>query len=206
MIMGGLAVLGGAALALRFGGGHLAGSGLRSPGAAQASETFAVASAPLASDCSNPSRELSSVPPGSPVGSQVGQFALDFTLPDLQGKPVTLSLLRGCVVILEFWASWCGPCRTTLPKVLDLAKKYQAKGLKVIGVSLDARAEDAKRFLEENGFNFTTLWGSFWDARQVAEKYGVRAIPMTFLIDRQGIIRYVGHPAYLTEDLLAPWL
>jgi peroxiredoxin len=141
------------------------------------------------------------------IGNQVGQVAPDFTLPDFAGKPVTLSTFRGCLVILDFWASWCKPCLTTMPKIEALRERHQARGLKVVAVSLDYRLEDAARYLAANGFDdFLALWGSFAQARTVARAYGVHAIPRAVLIDRQGIIRFIGHPQGLTEDIISPWL
>jgi len=137
------------------------------------------------------------------IGNQVGQVAPDFTLPDL----FTLSSFRGCPVILYFWATWCKPCLNVTPKLEALRQRYQERGLKVVAVSLDHRQEDAARYLEANGFkDFMALRGSFAEARNVALTYGVSAIPRTILVDRQGIIRFVGHPQDLTEAIVSPWL
>jgi len=145
--------------------------------------------------------------PSIGIGNQVGQVAPDFTLPDLAGKAFSLSSFRGCPVILDFWATWCKPCLTAIPKLEALRQRYQAWGLKVVAVSLDYRQEDAVRYLEANGFkDFMALWGSFAEARSVALTYGVSAIPRTILVDRQGIIRFVGHPQDLTEAIVSPWL
>lgn len=141
------------------------------------------------------------------IGNQVGQVAPDFTLPDLAGKAFALSSFRGCPVILDFWATWCKPCLTAIPKLEALRQRYQAWGLKVVAVSLDYRQEDAARYIEANGFkDFTTLWGSFAEARSVAFTYGVSAIPRTILVDRQGIIRFIGHPQDLTDEIVSRWL
>ncbi len=194
-----LFVLAGLALGWTFWGRGLFGP--RSPTGAVAAER------PEAlPPCGNAERLTPAEALGVPVGNQVGQMAPDFALPDLEGQTVRLSSLRGCVVILEFWASWCGPCRATLPKVLSLAEKYKDKGVKVVGVSLDYRAEEAQRFLDQLGARLLTVWGSYWEARQVAEKYGVTGIPRTFVLDRQGVIRFVGHPVYLTEEILGSLL
>jgi len=148
-----------------------------------------------------------SPPPGSEVGHQVSQLAPDFALANLAGKPVTLSSFRGCPVLLDFWASWCKPCLATMPKLETLRQRYQERGLRIVAVSLDYRLADAARYIEANGFTeFTVVWGSFAEARKVALAYGVHAIPRTILIDRQGIIRFVGHPRDLTDEIIAPWL
>lgn len=144
---------------------------------------------------------------GIEVGYQIGQRAPDFALPDFSGVPVSLSSFRGCPVILDFWASWCKPCQMSVPKLETLRQKYQASGLKVVAVSLDYRREDAARFLEMYAIHgFINLWASFSEGRAVAHQYGIESIPRTVLLDRQGIIRFIGHPDSLTDAILAPWL
>lgn len=146
-------------------------------------------------------------PLGIEVGSQVGQLAPDFTLPDLSGSLVSLSSFRGCPVVLDFWASWCKPCQESTPILESLRQRYAPRGLKVVAVSLDYRREDAIRFLYDNGISeFIVLWAPFAEARAVARLFEVEAIPRTVLLDRQGVIRFVGHPQDLTDKVLAPWL
>jgi len=144
-------------------------------------------------------------PAATPTGIKVGQTAPDFTLQGLNGKNISLSDFRGRVVILDFWASWCTPCRASMPRLEALRKRYQDKGLVMLGVSLDRRKEDAKRFLTENGYSeLVAMWESLAASQAVAHLYGIFGIPHTFVIDRQGIIRYVGHPFYLTDAVLEP--
>jgi len=144
---------------------------------------------------------------GVEVGYQVGQRAPDFALPDLSGVPVSLFSLRGCPVILDFWASWCKPCQVSVPKLEALRQKHHASGLKVVAVSLDYRREDAARFLEAHDIRgFVNLWAPFAETRAVAHRFGIEFIPQTVLLDRQGIIRFIGHPNGLTDAILAPWL
>ncbi len=146
---------------------------------------------------------LSSVP----IGSQIGQRAPDFTLPDLTGRPVALSSFRGCPVVLDFWATWCKPCLISVPKLDALAQRHAAQGLKVVAVSLDYRREDAARFLEANAIHgFINLWAPFTEARAVAYLFGVESIPRTVLLDRHGVIRFIGHPQDLTDEIIARWL
>ncbi len=145
--------------------------------------------------------------PGVEVGYGVGQRAPDFALPDFSGVPVSLSAFRGCPVVLDFWASWCKPCQVSVPKLEALRQKYQAFGLKVVAVSLDYRREDAARFLEAHGIRgFINLWAPFSESRAVAHLFGIESIPRTVFLDRQGIIRFIGHPESLTDAVLAPWL
>ena len=90
-----------------------------------------------------------------------GEMAPDFALKDLSGNTFSLSSTRGKVVILDFWATWCPPCRKEIPHFVDLYKDYRAKGLEVIGVSLDRGATEAvKRLAEKYGINFPILMGN----------------------------------------------
>ena len=142
-----------------------------------------------------------------PVGNRVEQLAPEFTLAKLNGGEVALSDFRNRVVVLDFWATWCSPCRASMPGLEALRAHYQNKGLVVVSVSLDRSGEDARRYLERNGYEeFIGLWESLAAAKQVAGLYGVFGIPRTFVIDRDGIIRYSGHPARLTNAAIEPWL
>ena len=104
-----------------------------------------------------------------PVGNRVGQLAPEFTLAELNGGEVALSDFRKRVVVLDFWATWCSPCRASMPGLEALRARYQDKGLVVVSVSLDRSGEDARRYLERNGYEeFIGLWESLAAAKQVA--------------------------------------
>ncbi|MHB0970758.1 MAG: TlpA disulfide reductase family protein [Thermoanaerobaculia bacterium] len=125
------------------------------------------------------------------------QAAPDFALKDLSGRTVRLSDLRGKVVVLNFWATWCPPCRHEIPWFIDLQKKYGPKGLQVVGVSMDsASPADVAEFAKRMGINYTVAMGD----SQVAARYGgVRVLPTTFYIGRDGrIIRSV--PGLITQS------
>ncbi len=143
----------------------------------------------------------------NPVGVEVGQVAPEFILEDFQGEDVSLSDFRGQMVILDFWASWCSPCRYSMPHLDDLGARYQDQGLVVLGVCLDESGQDAAAFLAENGYsNVVAVWESYEAAQAVKQLYGVEEIPHTFLLDRQGIIRYSDHPIRLRDHHIEPWL
>jgi thiol-disulfide isomerase/thioredoxin len=114
-------------------------------------------------------------------------------LTDLNGRSVSFSDFRGKVVILDFWATWCAPCRVEIPQFVALQKQYGAKGLTVIGVSLDEQGLDVvKKFVKRLAVNYPIVIGN----EKVAEAYGgIDAIPTTFVIDRQGRImsRHMGY-------------
>ena len=110
--------------------------------------------------------------------------APDWQLRDVNGKPVNLAEFKGRLVVLNFWATWCPPCRQEIPGLVALQRKYQDKGLVIIGVSLDQRGPGVvKPFIGRFGVNYPVVMGN----EQIVSDYGgVEAIPTTFIIDRQG--------------------
>lgn len=149
------------------------------------------------------------VNPGEvPEGSAVGTRAYDFTALTTDGREITLSGLRGSVVLIEFWGSWCIPCKTSMPHINALWETYHDQGLVVLAVSTDTRAEDAVEYLAKNGFNgLTCLWEPGGKSTRIKLLYKVDWIPRSVMVDRTGIVRYNGHPVDLTaafvEALLA---
>ncbi|MBI2875998.1 MAG: TlpA family protein disulfide reductase [Candidatus Tectomicrobia bacterium] len=119
--------------------------------------------------------------------------APDFALPDLQGKTVRLSDFGGKVIILDFWATWCPPCREEIPHFVELYSQYRNHGFQMIGISLDAAGPAVvKEFARKYGINYPILMAD----DQVALQYGgIPGIPTTFVIDRQGKVseRHVGY-------------
>lgn len=115
----------------------------------------------------------------------VGFEAPDFELNQPDGSSFQLSSLRGKVVLIDFWASWCGPCRKENPNVLRVYQAYKNKGFDIISVSLDKNPEDWKTAIEKDGL----IWNHVWDAQgEVASIYAVNAIPQTFLLNEKGEI------------------
>jgi peroxiredoxin len=116
-----------------------------------------------------------------------GKDAPDFQLRDLDGNNVRLADLRGKAVLLNFWATWCPPCKIEMPWFVDLQKQYGPQGLQIVGVAMDeGNAHDAvAKFAKEMGLNYTVLLGT----SQVADQYGgVDALPTTYYIGRDGKI------------------
>jgi cytochrome c biogenesis protein CcmG, thiol:disulfide interchange protein DsbE len=125
--------------------------------------------------------------PKEHLKSLVGSAAPDFTLQDLDGHDVSLQTLRGKVVILDFWASWCGPCRILTPFLQQLQNALGNKGLVVLGPNVGEDSGTVAEYAKEGSLSFDLLLGAQPD---VAEKYHVQAFPTTFVIDRQGHIAY----------------
>ncbi|TLU98038.1 TlpA disulfide reductase family protein [Dyadobacter luticola] len=122
------------------------------------------------------------------AGLAVGEMAPDFTLTSPEGKPVALSSLRGKFVLIDFWASWCGPCRMENPNVVRMYDKFKDKGFDIYGVSLDDNEKAWKTAISRD--NLKWQHGSElkkWNSG-VAQTYGVNAIPATFLLDKDGKI------------------
>ncbi len=137
------------------------------------------------------------------IGTRIGERAPDFSLPSLSGQTMSLSQFRGHIVILDFWASWCGPCRSTMPAVHALWRAVTSRGVDLVGISLDRTASAASSYLATNGFDdMVAVWGSLASAGAVASLYGVSGIPRTIVIDRNGIVRFNNHSAMLDRAVL----
>ena len=122
--------------------------------------------------------------------------APEWQLKDPDGQPVALSDFKGKVVILDFWATWCPPCRAEIPGFVALQKQYAAQGLTVVGVSLDTTgASVVKSFMQHLGMNYPVVIG---DEKIAADYGGISAIPTTFVIDRNGNI-VTSHQGYASQ-------
>jgi peroxiredoxin len=127
-------------------------------------------------------------PPTEP--ELVGKPAPEFALKDVNGREITLASLRGKPVLLDFWATWCEPCREEMPQIQALYDQFKDKGLIVVGIDTDEPAETARKYFEDQHYSFANLLGSGSD---VVKKYGAEMIPMVMLIDKDGAARYVHH-------------
>src|SRR5210317_1192589 len=119
-----------------------------------------------------------------------GQPAPDFALKSSTGENLRLSEFRGDVVMINFWATWCGPCRQEMPLLDDLYSRYQRVGFSLLGVNIDDDSRRAMQMVEELGVDFPVL---FDEAKEVSRLYEVEAMPVTVLVDREGTVRYVHH-------------
>jgi cytochrome c biogenesis protein CcmG/thiol:disulfide interchange protein DsbE len=122
--------------------------------------------------------------------------APDFTLTDATGRPLKLSSYKGKVVLLDFWATWCGGCKLEIPWYIEFDEKYRDKGLAVIGVSMDEEGMKAvKPFLAEKKIDYAVVIGN----EELASRYGLTQMPMTLLIDRDGKIA-VSHTGVVNKE------
>ena len=121
-----------------------------------------------------------------------GKPAPDFALKSSTGENLRLSEYRGDVVMINFWATWCGPCRQEMPLLDELYSRYERVGFNLLGVNIDDDSNRAMDMIRELGVNFPVLF----DARkEVSRLYDVDAMPVTVLVDREGTVRYV-HQGY----------
>jgi peroxiredoxin len=134
-------------------------------------------------------------PPAPTVkeGHRVGERARDFTLTDASGSALKLSDYEGKVVVLDFWATWCPPCREEVPGFVALQSRFKDQGVVVIGVSLDDSWPKVRAFMNQYRVNYPIVLD---DRKQLPRLYGgIQGIPTTFVIDREGVIRTV-HEGY----------
>jgi len=135
-------------------------------------------------------------------GSAPGQLAFDFALDDVNGRPVRLSDLRGRPVIINFWASWCPPCRQEMPALQAAYQRYREQGVIVLGVDLRESAGQVSQFASQFGVTYPLLLDH---DGTVSERYQVRGIPTTLFLDAEGLIR-ARHVGPLTEDKIAEYV
>jgi peroxiredoxin len=138
---------------------------------------------------------LSAGRPRTAAVASKGLTAPDFVLTDLQGHNLKLSDLRGKAVVLNFWATWCPPCKEEIPWFVELQKRYGSQGLQVVGVSMDDDGDqkDVAKFAAANSINYPVLLGK----DNVANQYGgIEYLPTTFYIGRDGVVmeRVFGQP------------
>ena len=121
-----------------------------------------------------------------PKPAAAGNAAPDFTVADINGHKLTLSDYRGKVVLLDFWATWCTPCREEIPHFVEMQEKYGPQGFQVVGISMDDDAKPVREFYQEYKLNYPVAVGD----DKLADKFGgVFGLPINFVIDREGRIR-----------------
>jgi len=124
----------------------------------------------------------------SSPSAQVGKQAPDFQLLNLEGQPVSLSDFQGKPVLLNFWATWCGPCRQEMPLIQGIFEEQSGKGLVILAIDIGETPSAVNNFIQRSNFSFPVLLDTDQD---VALEYNIRAIPTTFFIDKDGIIQAI---------------
>ena len=123
---------------------------------------------------------------GSAQKPLISEPAPDFKLPNLDGQSVSLSDFRGKPVLVNFWATWCGPCRFEMPFIQEIYEEWSDKGLVVLAIDMGESPSTVKDFIQSHNFSFPVLLDTNQD---VALQYNIRGIPATFFIDKDGIIQ-----------------
>ncbi|HKC67961.1 MAG TPA: TlpA disulfide reductase family protein [Bacteroidia bacterium] len=136
-------------------------------------------------------------------GITIGYKAINFTQPDVDGKNVSLSSYKGKVVLVDFWASWCGPCRGENPAVVAAYQRYKEKGFDVLGVSLDQNKDKWVQAIAKDGLTWTHVSDLKGWQNEVAKKYGVTSIPFNVLVDKDGKVLAKGLRGQALEAKLA---
>lgn len=133
---------------------------------------------------------------GPALATDGAPVAPDFTLANRAGGELSLSGLRGQVVMINFWASWCAPCRQEFPALDEMYRKYRPLGFTLVGINVESDKADAERFLGQRPVGFPIL---FDPDNRASGRYGVSAMPTTVLVDRRGRLRWQ-HEAYRPGD------
>lgn len=126
----------------------------------------------------------------------VSEIAPDFTLKSIEGTNTRLNEYRGQVVLINFWASWCGPCRQEMPLLERIDERYKAAGFTVLGVNVEGKAGPAKDVADKAGVSFPVLVD---EGQKVSELYDLESMPSSVVVDRDGVVRYV-HRGYKPGD------
>jgi thiol-disulfide isomerase/thioredoxin len=181
--------------------------GADSPETASGDDARSAGSAVASTQDAPPAAETSGAERVATPMKKERQKAPDFALASLDGKTVRLSELAGQVVLIDFWATWCGPCRMSIPHLIELQEKYAERRFTVVGISLDRTGTDGVAAFAKNvGISYPVVMGT----PAVAMAYGgVSSIPMAFLVDREGYVVRVFrgfHPKEALEKEITPLL
>ncbi len=134
--------------------------------------------------------------PDSAQSPRVGELAPDFEFQNPDGQPTLLSDLRGKAVLINFWATWCPPCRYEMPYIQQVYDEWTGKGLVILAINVGENPSQVRKFMQDYGLSFPVLF----DTKQIiAQKYNIRGIPTTFFIDKNGVIQEIRPYAFLSK-------
>ncbi len=134
--------------------------------------------------------------PGIVQAVELNQLAPDFTLKSMSGENLRLEEFRGKVVLINFWASWCGPCRQEMPILDRIHQRYKPTGFSVLGINVESDPRKARKIAERVGVAFPLVLDQ---SQTVSKAFDVQAMPYTVLLDRDGMVRYI-HAGYKPGD------
>ena len=167
---------------------------------AKSTESQSIPATNMLKQNTTPQKEELQKPHRPDPSEWISKPAPDFQVTDLKGEALSLEKYRGQVVLLDFWATWCGPCIAEMPKVKKTYEKYKDQNFQIIGISLDQSEEPLTAYIEKEGL----AWIHYWDeSREIRTLYGVWGIPSAFLIDGEGIIRKASLGGFDVESAVA---
>lgn len=127
---------------------------------------------------------------GSERQLAVGGEPIEFDVKSIKGERLSPSAYKGKVLLIDFWATWCGPCIAEMPNVKSVYSKYHGKGFEIVGISLDQSRDKLDKYITSQGIEWPQYFDGKWWNNDVAVRYGVKSIPTTILVDKKGKIRY----------------
>jgi peroxiredoxin len=136
-----------------------------------------------------------------PPGTALLGKPIDLQFKALDGRDVSLAAMRGKVVLIDFWATWCPPCVQEVPGIKALYEKFHSGGLEVIGISLDDKKEDLLSFVKQNKIEWPQYFDELGAENKIAKKFGIEELPTMWLIDKQGLLRDVDAAGSLSEKV-----
>ncbi len=154
-------------------------------------------------DETSPTMPDETSPTAPAEGTQVGDLAPDFQLQNLDGQVISFSDLRGKPVLLNFWATWCSPCRAEMPHIQQIYEEWSDRGLMLLAVDIGESSSIVKEFVQSNGLSFSVLLDT---KKDVAQSYGIQGIPTTFFIDKDGVIQGLRLGAFQNKEQIEQYL
>lgn len=130
-----------------------------------------------------------SAPPGA--GTMLGQPFPPLTFTAVDGRAVDVAALKGKVVLVDFWASWCKPCQRETPNLVATYAKYRDQGFEIVGINLDRDPAKFEKYLADNGVTWPQYFDGLGWRNKIAQQHGVHGVPASFLIDRDGLVRAI---------------